>query len=143
MVGTHPEPEESTNEELQGAAVALSAAAIGALSIGSIVDAATARKHKRHNTTARSTHSASARGAETELTGDALQKATDAAKAAVPGGTVWRASTEDPSDASGAAYEVHVTKTDGSEVEVLLDSSFNVVKTQAGPQHAGGRDSRH
>jgi hypothetical protein len=30
--------------------------------------------------------------------------------------------------------EVHVTKSDGSEVEVLLDSSFNVVKTQASPQ---------
>jgi uncharacterized membrane protein YkoI len=77
---------------------------------------------------------------EKELTGDDLTKATAAAKSAVPGGTVDRASAEDPAEGSGVAYEVHVTKADGSRVEVLLDSSFGVVKTvddqgPGGPRH--------
>ena len=50
-----------------------------------------------------------------------------AALAAVPGGTVSRASIENPSDPSGAAYEVHVRKSDGSEVVVLLGSAFKVL----------------
>src|SRR4051794_33483891 len=100
-------------------AIAASAVAVGALGAGSIADAATTHKANRHHSTQKRTRSAN----ETPLTGDALQKATDAAKAAVAGGTVRGASTEDPSDASGAKYEVHVTKGDGSEVEVLLDSS--------------------
>ena len=114
----------------KGAAIALSAVALGALGVSPIADAAKSSKHKRHATRAAATRTT----AETPLTGDSLTQATDAAKAAVPGGTVWRASTEDPDDPSGAAYEVHVTKSDGGEVEVLLDSSFNVVKTQASPQ---------
>jgi uncharacterized membrane protein YkoI len=132
----------------KGAAIALSAVALGALSISPIADAAKHKRHHKNATRSASTRTGSGRGAETPLTGDKLTKATDAAKAAVPGGTVWRASTEDPNDASGAAYEVHVTKTDGSEVEVLLDSSFNVVKTQASPQgphghgHGGPGDGR-
>jgi uncharacterized membrane protein YkoI len=66
------------------------------------------------------------------LTGATAQSAKDAALAAVPGGTVRRASKEDPKDASGAAYEVHVTKSDGSEVEVLEDSAFKVLSIKAG-----------
>jgi uncharacterized membrane protein YkoI len=65
---------------------------------------------------------------EAALTGSDLTKATDAAKAAVPGGTVERAET----DAEGAAYEVHMTKADGSDVTVKLDSSFKVTDTLAG-----------
>jgi uncharacterized membrane protein YkoI len=76
-------------------------------------------------------------GAESELTGDTATQAKEAALAAVAG-TAWRASAEDPSDASGAKYEVHVTKADGSEVEVLLDSAFKVIATNASPQHARG-----
>ena len=76
---------------------------------------------------------------EAELTGADADKAKAAALDAVPGGTVWRASEEDPAEAGGAAYEVHVRKADGSEVEVLLDASFAVIKTVdwAGPR--GGR----
>ena len=111
-------------------AALLAVLALGALGVSPIADAAKSSKHKRHATRAAATRTT----AETPLTGDSLTQATDAAKAAVPGGTVWRASTEDPDDASGAAYEVHVTKSDGGEVEVLLDKSFNVVKTQTSPQ---------
>ena len=65
---------------------------------------------------------------ETPLTGDDLSKATAAAQAAVPGATIERAET----DAEGAAYEVHVTKADGSEATVKLDASFNVTSTETG-----------
>ncbi len=63
---------------------------------------------------------------ETLLTGSALTQATSAAQAAEPGATVIRAET----NSSGAStYEVHMTKSDGSVVTVLLDSSFTVTST--------------
>jgi uncharacterized membrane protein YkoI len=62
---------------------------------------------------------------ETLLTGDAATKAKAAAEAAVPGATAQRAET----DAEGAAYEVHMTKSDGSIVTVKLDSNFKVTET--------------
>jgi hypothetical protein len=62
---------------------------------------------------------------ETLLTGDDAAKATAAAEAAVPGATSDRAEN----DAEGAAYEVHMTKTDSSKVTVKLDSAFNVIDT--------------
>ena len=66
---------------------------------------------------------------ETLLTGTDLERATAAAKAAVPGATIIRAET----DSSGAStYEVHMKKTDGSYVTVELSSSFQVVKTISG-----------
>jgi hypothetical protein len=65
---------------------------------------------------------------ETLLTGDDLTKATAAAEAAVPGATAQRAET----DAEGAAYEVHMTKSDGSIVTVKLDSNFAVTGVDNG-----------
>jgi hypothetical protein len=65
---------------------------------------------------------------ETPLTGDDLTKATDAAKAAVPGATIDRVET----DAEGATYEAHVTKSDGSRATVKLDANFNVTSTEDG-----------
>lgn len=66
---------------------------------------------------------------ETPLTGSDLQKADAAARAAVPGATIIRAET----DSSGAAkYEVHMKKSDGTEVTVQLDSNFKVVNTVSG-----------
>ena len=66
---------------------------------------------------------------ETLLTGSDLQKATAAANTAVPGATIIRAET----NSSGASpYEVHMKKSDGSEVTVELDSNFGVVATVSG-----------
>ncbi len=65
---------------------------------------------------------------EAPLSGDQLSKATAAAQAAVAGATVDRAET----DAEGAAFEVHMTKADGSHVTVKLDASFNVTSTEDG-----------
>jgi hypothetical protein len=73
---------------------------------------------------------------ETLLTGTTKSKAEAAAKAAVPGGTIVRSET----DADGAKYEVHMTKSDGSQVTVLLDANFKVTATDAGmgPGGPGG-----
>jgi hypothetical protein len=111
--------------------VALALAACAAIGVGAagLADAASHKKHatKRHSaaSTAPRSHN------ETVLTGDAKKSAEDAALAAVPGGTVERSSKEDPKDGAGAAYEVHVTKSDGSDVEVLEDSAFKVLSTKA------------
>lgn len=65
---------------------------------------------------------------ETILTGDSATKATAAALAAVPGGTIQRVET----DADGATYEAHVKKSDGTQVTVLMDASYNVTSTENG-----------
>ena len=65
---------------------------------------------------------------ETLLTGDDAAKATAAAQAAVPGGTIERVET----DAEGATYEAHVVKADGSHVTVKMDASFSVTSIEDG-----------
>ena len=69
---------------------------------------------------------------ETELTGTAAAQAKAAAVAKV-GGTADRASTENDSSDSAAAYEVHVTKADGSHVKVILDKSYNALTVETPP----------
>jgi hypothetical protein len=68
------------------------------------------------------------RSDETLLTGSDAGKATAAALAAVPGGTVDRVET----DADGAVYEAHMTKSDGTKVTVKFDKDFNVTAVQDG-----------
>jgi uncharacterized membrane protein YkoI len=70
---------------------------------------------------------------ETPLTGDTLTSAKAAAAAAVPGGTVEIATTENDSSNSAAKYEVHVTKSDGTHVAVILDSAFKVLSIETAP----------
>jgi hypothetical protein len=65
---------------------------------------------------------------ETMLTGDNAAKAKAAALKAVPGGTIERVET----DAEGAVYEAHMTKSDGSRVTVKFDKSFNVTAVEDG-----------
>jgi hypothetical protein len=113
---------------------ALLAGAFALTGFTGVADAAT-KKSSRHDVAA----TTSSKGAETALTGDTKTQAETAALAAVPGGTVRRSSTEDPADASGAAYEVHVTKADGSQVEVLEDASFAVLSVKASTQRGGRR----
>jgi hypothetical protein len=67
--------------------------------------------------------------AEKPVTGDAATSAQNAAVSSVGGGTAGDVTT----DFSGNGYEVTVTKTDGTQVEVHLDSSFNVMTP--GPGH--------
>lgn len=87
------------------------------------------RSHaRRHTTNAAST----AGNGETPLTGSTLTSAENAAIAANPGATADSASTETDSSLSGAAYEVHITKADGSRAVVIENSSFTVLATEAG-----------
>jgi hypothetical protein len=67
---------------------------------------------------------------EAPLTGDAAQKVKDAAQAAVPGGTVERVSNENDG-VSGAVYEAHATKADGTRVELQFDKDYKLVATNA------------
>ncbi|HEY5198323.1 MAG TPA: hypothetical protein VIJ51_14985 [Solirubrobacteraceae bacterium] len=71
------------------------------------------------------------------LTGTTLTQASAAAIAAVPGGTVKQANAAGKMDPSGTAYDVHVTKTDGTKVVALEDSSFKVLSVKADVAHGG------
>lgn len=62
---------------------------------------------------------------EALVTGSDAATIKAAAEAAVSGATAQRVET----DAEGGAYEVHMTKADGSVVTVKLDSSFKVTST--------------
>jgi uncharacterized membrane protein YkoI len=75
---------------------------------------------------------------ETALTGAQADKATAAAKAKVPGGTVERVE----SDSGSAAYEAHVRKSDGTEVIVLFNSNLEITGVEAHNEHGPG-DSDH
>ena len=59
-------------------------------------------------------------------------KVKAAALKKLPGATIERVETNVD---GGGVYEAHVTKADGSQATVLLDSSFNVTSVEAGPQH--------
>ncbi|HEX4624027.1 MAG TPA: hypothetical protein VH231_06195, partial [Solirubrobacteraceae bacterium] len=50
--------------------------------------------------------------------------------AAVPGGTVARVSAENDG-VSGAVYEAHATKADGTRVELQFDKDYKLVATNA------------
>ena len=68
------------------------------------------------------------RSDETLLTGDAESKVRAAALGAVSGGTIVRVET----DADGhAAYEAHMTRSDGTPVTVYVDKSYNVVSVES------------
>jgi len=77
------------------------------------------------------------RSDETPLTGDALAKVTQLAKAKEPGGTIVRVET----DADGhAAYEAHMVKADGTPVTVYVNKQFEVVSVESGmPGPPGGQ----
>ena len=70
--------------------------------------------------------------AEKAVTGSAATKAQAAAVKAVDSGTAGAVTT----DYTGTGYEVTVTKSDGSTVEIHLDSSFSVMAHPLGPPGA-------
>jgi hypothetical protein len=65
---------------------------------------------------------------ETLLTGTTAAKVKAAALAADPGATIIRVET----DSAGSPYEAHITKADGTQVTLKIDTSFNVTSTQQG-----------
>ena len=65
---------------------------------------------------------------ETAVTGSQATTLKAAALKAVPGATVDRIET----DSGDAAYEVHVTKSDGSQVTVKFDSTLAETAVESG-----------
>jgi len=128
----------STKKVLAGVA-ALAALALGGAAIS---DAATTSTTSTTTTSPPSgqarpgpnfpTHGTAAHeDAEKAVIGASATKAQAAAVKSVGGGTAGDVTT----DYTGKGYEVTVTKSDGSKVEVHLDSSFNVMQ---GPGGHGG-----
>ncbi|HLR85385.1 MAG TPA: hypothetical protein VK059_10575, partial [Nocardioidaceae bacterium] len=82
------------------------------------------------------------------LTGSTLDKARDAATDAAGGGKVTET---EHSDDRGVAYEIEVTLPNGDEVDVDLDSDYNVVNKETdkadgddrGDDDRGDMDDRH
>ncbi|ROQ50585.1 YpeB-like protein with putative protease inhibitory function [Rathayibacter sp. PhB152] len=62
-----------------------------------------------------------------DLVGEELTRASEAAIAAVGGGTVTEAERSDDTD---RAFDVEVTRADGTDVDVDLDASYAVVRTE-------------
>ena len=65
---------------------------------------------------------------EEVLTGDTAAQVTAAAQGAVSGATVDRVET----DAEGATYEAHMTKSDGTKVTVKVNADFSVASVEDG-----------
>ena len=79
------------------------------------------------------------RSDEKSVSTDIAAQLTTKAEVAVAGGTVYRVET----DAGDAAYEVHITKADGSLVTVKFDKNLAVTAVEDGmgkgdPAPAGG-----
>ena len=125
--------------------VALGVAALTGAAVGGAAVAGAATSHSGTTTTPTTAGqpppalrnmpapgTASHEDAEKPVTGDDAAKAQAAAVKAVGGGTAGDVTT----NYFGNGYEVTVTKSDGSKVEVHLDSSFQVM--QHGPGGRGG-----
>ncbi len=123
------------NRNLAGAAGLLAA---GALAGGILAGTLSANADTGSGSTSGSTTTSSTgpsrdghgpgHAGETALTGSDLSSATAAALKAVPGGTVVRAET----DSGDAVYEVHLSKSDGTEVTVKLDKGLSVTAVEDG-----------
>jgi hypothetical protein len=134
-------------------------AAVAATALGGASPALAASSHhqahaKRHatkhaastsSTTSGSSSSSTGSGSsngEVALTGSTLTSAEAAAIAANAGATANSATTETDSSLTGAAYEVHITRADGSHAVVIEDAAFNVLATQAGSGCGGGNQQQ-
>jgi uncharacterized membrane protein YkoI len=117
---------------------AICAAAVGG---GAIANAATSTSTSTNSSSSPSTTQAPPSGqpgrhtvngkTETALTGDVATKVRAAALAKVSG-TVDRVETNVDSD---APYEAHITKADGTEVEVQVNSDYTVAAVNAMGRH--------
>ena len=74
--------------------------------------------------------------AETPITGTALTQASSAALASTDGGRVTETEVGD----EDGYYEVEVTLPDGSQVDVHLDGSFNVISSHSDIEEPNDQD---
>jgi uncharacterized membrane protein YkoI len=71
-------------------------------------------------------------GTETLLSGDVAAKVRQAALDKVGGGTVERVETDAD---HGSPYEAHIRRSDGTELEVLVNKDFSVTAVNQMGQH--------
>jgi uncharacterized membrane protein YkoI len=127
-------PVTNKHTKIWAAAAAVAACAVAGTAVATAASKKPLKTAKAvaTTTTTTTTPTRPARTPETPLTGDVLASAKAAAIAKV-GGTVDFATAENDSSNSAAAYEVHVTKADGSHVTVILDKSYAVLSVETGP----------
>jgi uncharacterized membrane protein YkoI len=117
---------------------ATTAAALGALALGgsALADAATSNSNSTSSSTAARPAGKPPAGRHVGANGQ-REQALDAATAAkvkaaalakVPGATFERAETDVD---HGSPYEAHLRKSDGTELEVLVNKSFEVTAVNA------------
>src|SRR4051812_37343867 len=116
-------------------AAAVAAAAVGGATFANAARSATSTPTASSGASAphdpsKGGHTANGK-TETLLTGDVAAKVKAAALAKVPG-TVERVETNVD---SSAPYEAHITKADGSHVEVQVSSDFTVAAVNTMGQH--------
>ncbi|MFH5880008.1 PepSY domain-containing protein [Arthrobacter sp. NA-172] len=124
--------------------IAAGVALVGAVAGGGALTAMALPANAATTDTSTASPSAPASGApthgnETDLTGDTATKVKAAVLAANSGATVDNMTTE--GDGS-AAYEAHITKSDGTHATVKLDASFKVTATETGGP-GGGKGGHH
>jgi hypothetical protein len=129
------------SQSIRKTVIALAALAALALGAGALADAAS-----NGGGSAKSKSTAPQRGAppgrhvgangkrEQALSGDVAAKVKAAAEAKVPGGTVERVETDVD---HGSPYEAHVRKSDGTQLEVLVNESFEVTAVNTMPAMGG------
>jgi len=115
---------------------AVAAAGLGGAAVAAGAGSSTKTATTTTTTTTTTTSSKPARTPESTLTGDVATKAKAAAVAKV-GGTADSATTENDSSNAAAVYEVHVTKTDGTHVKVILDKDYSVLSVETGHGFGG------
>jgi hypothetical protein len=115
--------------------VSITALALGGSAIAGAASGGGVSNSSNSNSPARSANRPPAglppqRSDETLLTGETAARVREAALAKVSGGTIERIET----DADGhAAYEAHMTRSDGSRVTVYVNKAFEVVSVENGP----------
>jgi uncharacterized membrane protein YkoI len=115
--------------------VSITALALGGSAIAGAASGGGGSNSSNSNSPARSANRPPAglppqRSDETLLTGETAARVREAALAKVSGGTIERIET----DADGhAAYEAHMTRSDGSRVTVYVNKAFEVVSVENGP----------
>jgi hypothetical protein len=103
-------------------------AALAAFAAGGATLAGAATNSSSSGSSSSSSTERPPRPQETALTGDTAAKVKAAALEKVPGGTVLRVETDEH---HGSAYEAHVRKADGTEVEVLVNEKFEATSVEA------------
>jgi hypothetical protein len=115
--------------------VVASIAAVGAIAGGGVAISSGASNHSSSTAAANSGTRGSPPGMGTAVTGTAAAKAKAAAVAKYPG------TAEQVMKDPNGGYVVHVIKTDGTEVHVLVSAAFKVTGVQSGGPPSGGNAS--